>query len=140
MSESVEMLQKAAVEAGEPLRGSDRANGQVLGHLCTLILATGREWPKGFDPSICMQAYLDPLYGGHGSPAFSIEVGKLAKELEGKPYTNRFCAYHRYLRAERLAEMPSVIGRSGQSDPSRQPLGALMDGGTNFNLMEMMVR
>jgi hypothetical protein len=132
------MLQKAAVEAGEPLRGPRRANGQVLGHLCTLILITGKQWPAGFDPSVCEKAYLDPLYGGPNSPAFSIEVGKLVKELEGKPFESRFCAYHRYLRAERLAELPPT---SRRADPSAR-LNSMMgfSDWTNFNLMEMMVR
>lgn len=115
MGKSAEMLHKAAVEAGEPERGPNRPNGQMLGHLCTLILATGKDWPAGLDASICEKAFLDPLYGGVGSPAFSIEVAKLAKEMEGKPFSTRFCAYHRYMRAERLAELPPINGQKNVS-------------------------
>ncbi|MFL5812320.1 MAG: hypothetical protein ACJ763_01985, partial [Bdellovibrionia bacterium] len=138
LSRAALMLQKAAIEAGEPPRGSGRANGQVLGHLCTLILATGNEWPTGFDPSICEKAYLDPLYDGPNSPAFSIEVGKLAKDLKGKPFKTRFCAYHKYMRAERLAELPPIGGHAGKG-MSLNSLDVFSDW-TNFNLMEMVVQ
>jgi hypothetical protein len=123
MGKSAEMLHKAAVEAGEPLRGANRPNGQMLGHLCTLILATGEKWPSKLDPSICENAFLDPLYAGPGSPAFSIEVAKLAQELQGKPYRTRFCAYHRYMHAERLAEIPPMRDQNDW---------------TTVNLLEMM--
>jgi hypothetical protein len=103
-----------------------------------LILATGNEWPAGFDPSICEKAYLDPLYGGPKSPAFSIEVKKLAQDLKGKPFKTRYCAYHRYLRAERLAELPRTSGHAGKgmSLNSRD----VFSDWANFNLMEMMVQ
>lgn len=133
MGKSVDMLHKAAIEAGEPDRGPNRPNGQMLGHLCTLILSTGKEWPSGLDRSICEKAYLDPLYGEAGSPAFSIEVAKLAQEMEGKPFSTRFCAYHKYMRAERLAELPPMNGR-------KDVLSDRLLNWTNDNLIEMMLR
>lgn len=132
MGKSVEMLHKAAIEAGEPDRGPNRPNGQMLGHLCTLILSTGKDWPSGLDRSICEKAYLDPLYGEVGSPAFSIEVAKLAQEMEGKPFSTRFCAYHKYMRAERLAELPPVNGQKSVTG-----LGSL--DWSSYDLLEMML-
>jgi len=90
--------------SGEALRGPNRPNGQTLGQLCTLVLATHKNWPKKFPSSICMNAHLDSIYPDPANE-LSINLSALAAKMENKPRTTRLCAFHRYLRAMKLAEI-----------------------------------
>jgi hypothetical protein len=117
MGKSVEALHKAAIEAGEPADGANRPNGQTLAQLCTLILATGQEWPDQVSWKLCSKAVLSSIYPDPRGQ-LTIRLEKLREEMEGKPLDVRICAFHRFLRAGKLAE----ILREPLSMPSPSPV------------------
>jgi hypothetical protein len=123
MGKSVEALAKAAADAGEPQEGANRPNGQVLGQICTLILATGTEWPAHVSWDTCSKAVLSSIYPDPKGE-LSIHLDQLQKDLDGKPLDVRMCAFHRFLRAGKLAEIlqTPVPGPSPSPSPSPSPM------------------
>ncbi len=126
---SVDRLDRAAREAHESPTGVDRPNGQSLAQLCTLILATGNDWPKDVSWEICSKTVLESIYSRPEQP-LQIQVGQLASELKDKPYQYRMCTFHRYLRAERLAEIL-------RTRPTRRLLPSIQ-ADRPLNLMQLM--
>jgi hypothetical protein len=118
LGRAVQDLHDAAVRAGEPAEGADRPNGQTLGQLCTLVLATGQDWPADVSWDICSKAVLNSIYPDPKGQ-LTIHLDKLKQDLDGKPLEYRICAFHRFLRAGRLAEVVS---------PQRENSEALMIG------------
>ncbi len=105
-------LAREAREAGEPRTGANRPKGQVLGHLCSLVLATGSRWPgMSADPEAARRAYNICRQSTYSSEfpdpdhRLNLNFAELEGDLSGKPYTYRFCAFHRFLRASRMAEL-----------------------------------
>ncbi len=121
-AESIEALSAAALKAGEPERGANRPNGQILGQLCTLLLATDSKWPQEISWEICSHATLDSVYPDPDNK-ISIELSRLSSELEGKTFQKRACAMQRFLRAGRLAEIikPSSISSALWDSPNLIP-------------------
>lgn len=103
---AVQYLHDQAVASGEPAEGPDRPFGQTLGHLCTLLVATGMQWPDGVSWDICSQAVLNSIFPDPDGN-ITIHVGDLATQLSGQPFETRVCAFHRFLLAGRYAEIYS---------------------------------
>ncbi|HTL11113.1 MAG TPA: hypothetical protein VL588_01415, partial [Bdellovibrionota bacterium] len=106
IGKAVKSLEAAAVAAGEPLRGPARLrpNRQALARICALTLVSDSDWPKSVPWEICGQAVLESVYPDPDGK-LTLEVGKMATEIEGQPLQQRVCAYHRVMRAQRLAEI-----------------------------------
>lgn len=104
----------ADLAATEPAEGPNRPNGELLGRLCGLWLATGddgKDFPDDKTDAICKQAKLYSIYAkkdanGHYPAAF--DVGQVQGQLAGKSFMERVCTYHEYLRKERLAEIVNI--------------------------------
>lgn len=112
----VEDLAAAARRNREPATGADRPNGQMLGHICTLIYATGG-WPDDATARACRGAV---LYSVYPDPArnLAIRVDRLPRTIGNLPLRRRLCVFHRFLRASRLTE--ALRGRSRTSSSGSQ--------------------
>ena len=110
LAKSIKMLSERAKKSGEAKTGPDRPFGQTLGHLCTLVLITGQEWPKKIPWELCAEASLSTI---HPDPKklLQINVEDLRKEIIGLNDQYRFCTYHRFLRASRLMEIINVTAK-----------------------------
>jgi len=100
-----------AILSGMILPGEDlinRPNGQMLGKLCTLLVATGVEWPDDVSWKVCESAILGSIYSGEDG-SNTILLRKLKKEADQQKLMDRMCTFHRFMRQSRLAE---AIGRS----------------------------
>lgn len=114
IAHAVRYLDQQAKDSREPATGPNRPNGQTLAQLCTLVLATGTDWPSKISWDICSKAVLYSIYPDPDQ-VMTVRVGQLRSEMEGQPLMRRMCAYHRFLRAGRLAEVlpPTPPGGSG---------------------------
>jgi hypothetical protein len=103
-----DLAQKAATE---PQEGPNRPNGELLGRLCTLWFITqqdGIDFPDPDTEAVCQQSKLYSIYAkkdasGHYIP--SLDLNQTIQQLKGRPFMDRVCTYHEYLRQERLAEI-----------------------------------
>jgi hypothetical protein len=126
LPEVIERLDREARESREPTSGANRPKGQVLGHLCTLVLASGTSWPQGNDITAARRA-LDicqrsSLYSVFPDPdhRLNLHFNELQADLRNKPQMYRICAFHRFLRASRMAEITR-----GRTDIQPSQLGIL---------------
>lgn len=105
---AVKELDKRAKKSGEPATGAHRPNGQTLAKLCLLLVSTDYEFKDKDARRVCSNARLTSIYADPKNPdeELDLEVGKVWAKLKTEPYyMNRVCAYHRFMRAERLAEI-----------------------------------
>src|SRR5262249_48899345 len=104
LKRAIEELKDAVQRSGEPATGTNRPNGQLLAQLCVLILASGTEWPADLPWDACSNAHLESIYpASEGS--FELDVAKLKTQLEGQDTLHRMCAFHKFRRASRVAEI-----------------------------------
>ena len=105
---AVKSLAKRARLDGEPKRGANRPNSQTLAELCALMVSTGAAWPDAETHRICADSTLSSLYSRPQSRVddpLTVNIGRLERELSAVPMRQRLCAYSRYKRAERIAEV-----------------------------------
>ncbi|MCC7440235.1 MAG: hypothetical protein IT285_01295 [Bdellovibrionales bacterium] len=116
---AVERLEKAAIAAGEPLRGPPRLrpNRQALARICALTLVSGDEWPRRVPWEPCSTAVWESIYPDPEGK-LTLEVGKMKELIEDQPLQKRLCAYHRVVRARRLAEILEIAPREESQAPS----------------------
>lgn len=92
--------------------GVNRPNGQTLAKLCVLMLSASPIPMDDDEWAICKKATLTSLYSsGKEADPLTLRLTSLRASLRGKPFKERVCTYHRFRRAERLAEMLEEKGR-----------------------------
>jgi hypothetical protein len=104
IGKSIQLLDQLAKEGKEPATGArNRPNGQRLARLCLLYMSSGSDWDKDVSWDICSRA---TLYSILPDPKgeLTVPIGALKDKLE-PDFQRRVCTFHRYRRAERLAEL-----------------------------------
>ncbi len=102
---------------GEPDTGVDRPHSQTLAKLCMLLISTGYDWPDKKTGEICRKQNLSSLYSDpnksqkNSNDPLTVHIGELETRLKGKRLQDRFCTYHKFSRAERLAEVLERLQR-----------------------------
>lgn len=104
LRDAIQYLSDHVTSTGEASEGPHRPFGQALGHLCTMVLQTGMQWPGDVSWDICKKATYSSPDETHPTV---IRVADLSTQLQGKDYRTRVCAFHRFLRATRYAEIYS---------------------------------
>jgi hypothetical protein len=128
----IESLDKKTI--GEPSIGTNRQAGQLLGRVCTLWLITSdpvaaggtyKTWQDQKMQQICSKATYFTPYSKRMSNGFytnAISVANWEQGLANRPFSDRFCTYHRFRRSLDLEEIlnpqtgPLTVGIGSPSD------------------------
>lgn len=103
-------------QKGEPEFGVNRPHSQTLAKLCMLTISTGYEWPDKKTEQICLRQTLSSLYSKSNSEEdpLTVKLKTLNEHLKGHSLQERFCTYHKYASAERLAEILNLSRRQAR--------------------------
>lgn len=104
---SVEKLRDNGKARREKSSGTDRPNGQVLGKLCALLLISNVEDPGRKIERVCRKTSFMSMYKSIKRPTRNmvLKYDDLKKIVARQDYKTRVCAYHRFKRSAKLAEI-----------------------------------
>lgn len=89
-------------------KGANRPQAQRLAKLCTLLVATDKDFPSQEAWKLCSKAVFYSSYADPTNPndPLALSVLKLRVKLKDKKdFGARACAYYNFKRSERLAEL-----------------------------------
>ncbi len=123
MGNTLKDLSDKAKLANEPSTGPDRPYGQSLARLCVLNLITHNQWPKDIPWALCQDAVLYSIFETAAAP-LRIVLKDLKVAVAKMPAMERYCQYHKFIRAGRIAEImegptkaPLYLRRNYRAEP-----------------------